>query len=427
MPYPNPDDPVSALTRADGDTEAHSTDHGRVIGIWENVKHWGAAGDGVTDDTDAFTSAAEAAGRGGTVFVPSGVFILNEWTPPTQVNIRGAGMPTVVFLESTGTTLKAKAGANWVVKLVASTETLLYPSIGNLMINGNNTAGCVTVNEATAPYAVQGAHFENVCFFRGLTGVKIDGGIINQNDAASFLNCWWKESVNNGLWLNTPNSQQTTIIGGKISGGAVGVRLSGGTLTFIGGQIDSVTRGFLFDSTDVYMLSIINFIDENLDISIDGSDQWPQQGVWAIHSLFAAYDDVVIIGGSGSNVFRADQCQFNNGQIRYVGADSLVMDNNCIFYPGWGGWVDDSGGTGNNRRIGSDINGSHYYFNNFSTAVGHRYVTGEIHGKVATSVKAGTPADGDYYFVANGMMAVDSNTNRLYVRVGGAWKYAALT
>ena len=78
--YPQPSDPVASLTRADGTTEAHSTDHGRVIGIWENVKHHGATGDGVTDDTAAIQAALDAidVAGGGTIFFPPGTYLVSS-------------------------------------------------------------------------------------------------------------------------------------------------------------------------------------------------------------------------------------------------------------------------------------------------------------------------------------------------------------
>lgn len=47
-------------------------------------------------------------------------------------------------------------------------------------------------------------------------------------------------------------------------------------------------------------------------------------------------------------------------------------------------------------------------------------------------VKAGAPADSDFTALGlptppNGTLALDSTNSRLYVRVGGTWKYAALT
>src|SRR3954463_6046789 len=91
--YPSASDPVSALTRADGTTEAHSTDHGRVIGIWENVKHHGAKADGTTDDAAAFTAAIAAISstRGG-VYVPPGNYKLASAVAiPDWVKVKGFG------------------------------------------------------------------------------------------------------------------------------------------------------------------------------------------------------------------------------------------------------------------------------------------------------------------------------------------------
>lgn len=47
---------------------------------------------------------------------------------------------------------------------------------------------------------------------------------------------------------------------------------------------------------------------------------------------------------------------------------------------------------------------------------------------VAHLVKAGAVTDADFAVAPpDGTVAVDSQNNRVYVRVGGTWKYAALT
>lgn len=49
-------------------------------------------------------------------------------------------------------------------------------------------------------------------------------------------------------------------------------------------------------------------------------------------------------------------------------------------------------------------------------------------GGVGTKVKAGIPADADWKSAPpNGTLVVDSTNNRIYARVGGVWKFAALT
>lgn len=124
--YPKPADPVNALTRAGGTSEAHSTDHGRVIGIWENVKHHGAVGNGTTDDTAAFTDAIDAvASTGGTVFVPPGTYkITSSITTKSYLTIKGSGA---------GSKLLHFAGSNPLIDVPAfSTQTKLR----DFQING---------------------------------------------------------------------------------------------------------------------------------------------------------------------------------------------------------------------------------------------------------------------------------------------------
>jgi len=55
-----------------------------------------------------------------------------------------------------------------------------------------------------------------------------------------------------------------------------------------------------------------------------------------------------------------------------------------------------------------------------------------VHHLLATQLKAtgGAPTDGifgDAIFPMDGMMVVNTNEHRLYVRDGGVWKYAGLT
>lgn len=47
---------------------------------------------------------------------------------------------------------------------------------------------------------------------------------------------------------------------------------------------------------------------------------------------------------------------------------------------------------------------------------------GYFAGGVAVKVKAGVPADGDFTGPVDGMLAVDSTDNKIYVRIGGTWK-----
>jgi hypothetical protein len=120
--YPAPTDPVSALTRPDGGvgpvggdaTEPHSYDHGRVIGLAENVRAWGAKGDtnpdsGIgTDDTAAFEAVIAARPTDNqfwktsgatpyTIYVPPGQYkITSTITVPRATRLVGSGVGTVI-------------------------------------------------------------------------------------------------------------------------------------------------------------------------------------------------------------------------------------------------------------------------------------------------------------------------------------------
>lgn len=63
-----------------------------------NVKeHFGAKGDGVTDDTAAIQAAIDAAGVGGVIYIPQGTFILTDGiTLLNRQTLRGGGIGTVL-------------------------------------------------------------------------------------------------------------------------------------------------------------------------------------------------------------------------------------------------------------------------------------------------------------------------------------------
>jgi hypothetical protein len=57
----------------------------------------------------------------------------------------------------------------------------------------------------------------------------------------------------------------------------------------------------------------------------------------------------------------------------------------------------------------------------------HRPRNGFFAGAVATGGKAGAAVDGDVTTPTDGMLRFDSTNNRLYIRISGTWRYAALT
>jgi hypothetical protein len=85
--------------------EKHSVMHGRTIGIWENVKAWGAKGDDSTDDTAAVQACIDAVGdaTGGIVYFPPGTYRTTSVLTVDQSNIwlMGSGVTAChIFLDN---------------------------------------------------------------------------------------------------------------------------------------------------------------------------------------------------------------------------------------------------------------------------------------------------------------------------------------
>jgi hypothetical protein len=74
--FPKIDDPMTALTRANGTNEQHHIDHGRVIGLHANVQQFGAKADGVSDDAAAIQAAVDSGASH--VFFPPGTYFLAD-------------------------------------------------------------------------------------------------------------------------------------------------------------------------------------------------------------------------------------------------------------------------------------------------------------------------------------------------------------
>jgi polygalacturonase len=79
---------------------------------WLNARHYGAVGDGITDDTIAIQAALDAAATagGGVVYLPAATYVVSNLTLDTNVTLCGAGWATV---------LQAKAGTNGYLIIVA--------------------------------------------------------------------------------------------------------------------------------------------------------------------------------------------------------------------------------------------------------------------------------------------------------------------
>jgi hypothetical protein len=121
--------------------------------IYINVKQYGAAGDGITDDTAAITSALSAASGGGAIFFPTGTYLTGNQTLATDVHLIGAGIEATI--------IKLKNGAN--TDLFSANTSLINLSSS---FGGGNTGG------------VYGWSIEHM---------TLDGNKANQSSGTSYI------------------------------------------------------------------------------------------------------------------------------------------------------------------------------------------------------------------------------------------------
>lgn len=118
--------------------------YGSGTANWLNVKAYGAAGDGITDDTTAFQNALTAAApssptaASGTVFVPSGFYMVGPLSIPHRVTLRGAGVGA--------TTLTAKAGIAAAGPLITNATHAEMVTIMDMRLFGNAGSQTHTIN-----------------------------------------------------------------------------------------------------------------------------------------------------------------------------------------------------------------------------------------------------------------------------------------
>ncbi|HSW75145.1 MAG TPA: glycosyl hydrolase family 28-related protein [Candidatus Saccharimonadales bacterium] len=109
---------------------------------WLNVKHYGATGDGSTDDTIAIQAALDAAATagGGVVYLPAATYVVSNITLDTNVTLCGAGWATI---------LQAKAGTSGYLIAVTHLSTSRQVTIRDLALStpyGGATAGHILLD-----------------------------------------------------------------------------------------------------------------------------------------------------------------------------------------------------------------------------------------------------------------------------------------
>ncbi len=198
-----------------------------------SVKDFGAKGDGVTDDTAAFTAAMEAvSAKGGTVSVPVGRYLIKtHLSIPSKVTLEGIWKIPTAFSQNDGSTLLAVEGAGSeegtpfiTIGMNATLKgiTIFYPNQDPARITpypwcvacagGDNSSivDCLLVN----PYQGVdfGSHPSGRHYIRNLYGQPLRRGIfidkcfdVGRIENVHFWPFWkWdeKSGIRDWLWKN---------------------------------------------------------------------------------------------------------------------------------------------------------------------------------------------------------------------------------
>ena len=271
-----------------------------------------------TDSTAAFDMAVSAVGAGGTIIVPPGTYRLKDWTPKWPINIIAAGMDA--------TTFKAAVGATYIMVV----SGLFYAKFSNFTLDGSsNTYSGVNViggnNVVTGTNTTQGLFFENVKFYRCITGVTCSPASPDQTDKGMWLRCWWVECTT-GFWCNTPNSQAQNIQSGSFDYCTTAIRLTGGGVCFTAGQVQGGTTAFLIDNPNTNSLTLNQVLTEatQYDIYSPSAGGWPSAcGVFVNSCTLQALTSCVTMNTSSARIVVISSIL---GQFNILGNDCILTD-----------------------------------------------------------------------------------------------------
>jgi hypothetical protein len=374
-----------------------------------NVKTFGAAGDGVTNDTAAFSAALKACAGGGTCLVPKGTYIISASGIPnglmsSGVHLTGAGrgssilkiagVPTRPFLICDGN--------NW------SVEDLTFDMQGYMPRTNLTCLHCKGNNWRVANCSIIGIGRFGITYGAG-TNWRIEGNYISAT----------APTINNGAiqgFGESGLSQYGHIIHNVICGGLIA--LAGQDLVVSGNQITGSRGGSGIVSEaqpSTKRLNITNNIcagGRGFDGHnwISGMELWAPDGVIANNICYDNDGTGLSVGGKNS-VVRGNYC-FNNGagtggfgiwarwqSAIYNASGSTFVGNTATDtrYPKSTmtqtyGYFEQSGGLMRIRHIGNNYNGNKVGPTSYNSLYGQPNVT-EIKGTSAIRNKIEALAD----------------------------------
>lgn len=151
----------------------------QVQSLWRNVTDYGAAGDGITDDTDEIQAAIDATPiTGGTVFFPQGTYVVSSAIiVPFKITLQGVGAGASIISFDSGTD----------TAIIDATQTSITPYV---CLRDLNIRGSGRTTFTGAGILFQGVLMGEIrnCEISGVdTGIRFDGTSVGSGN--SVLTC----------------------------------------------------------------------------------------------------------------------------------------------------------------------------------------------------------------------------------------------
>lgn len=358
---------ASAITYNQGGTGAQDRTLTSKLQEFVSVKDFGAAGDGVTDDTAAIQAAISAAE---TIIIPVGTYLVTSTiTIPSGKNLVGQGMYFDVIIESTASGSVFASGAE--VRSVKISDLTIRKSANS------DTAIELFQSRHCSINRVQVLNFSSV----NDCAIRIDGSTTFA--ASNFISDVLIGNNWSGIHLTADSGKQcnhTMIFGAyiygsaavKASSGSFGVYIERGDTNFLFGvAVEDYDIGFKVSAVDAGGNTLIAPRVEACNTFFD----WNSNSSKVV--VVSNYDfDENSFGGSGDG-------HVSFGPIPYFRANNTYYSNNSYIR------MKDSGGTRFNVMGATASNDLNIYTPSFNTAKSIVLKTRSDDTRIASFYKTG--------------------------------------